>query len=99
MFARSRHRRFVPHADVAPQAAMNWPNLRTKSRVCLGLHTPTPNQEIDQASHNSRLQAALSHAKAATSAWVAKQTSPLALAWRISSSMIQIRERYPLMCG
>ena len=38
-------------------------------------------------------QAALSRAHSATCAWVANQTSPLALACRINSSRIQIRER------
>ena len=32
-------------------------------------------------------------AQAATSAWVANQTLPFALAWRMSSSRIQMRER------
>ena len=36
---------------------------------------------------------ALSRAKRTMSAWVANQTLPRALAWRISSSRIQTRER------
>jgi len=40
-----------------------------------------------------RDQAALSRAHSVTCAWVANQTSPLALACRINSSRIQIRER------
>src|SRR5690349_18340480 len=51
------------------------------------------------ASVRATRYSACAFAHCTTCAWVANHTSPSERAWRISSSRIQMRERYPITCG